>query len=518
MQPEQYILSGAMLKLTPLGSATNVSEGDRKLELLLDLGAMLAREVELDQLLRVVGERVAAALNSDRATLWLVDSKDGSLRSRVANLPELDELSIPAGQGIVGHVATTGKSVNIPDARNDSRWAPEIDRTTGYQTISLLCTPVRQLEGKLLGVIQVLNKREGHFDQRDLVFLDALADQIARALAYTTLRSTAGTQGVPLRGPFNHIVGSSDAMNKVYERILKTARTDATVLLHGETGTGKGLFARAIHVNSPRSQGPLVHVDCTNLPASLVESELFGHERGAYTGADSRVIGKVEQANGGTLFLDEIGELPLALQSKLLRFLQDRSYERVGGRETLVADLRLVAATNRNLQDMVDQGEFRSDLYYRLRVIDIALPALRDRNGDDLRALAEHFLSKYCRRYKRELRFSEESLALLCGHTWPGNVRELEHCIERAVVLASTPILSGADMALEQFASRGPIETATGPGSPNNTVEFRLPADCSLDQATALFAQQAVDAHDGNRSAAARTLQISRNRLSRLLR
>lgn len=502
-----------MLKLTPLGRSDNVSEGDRKLELLLDLGAMLAHEVELDELLRVVGQRVASALSSERATLWLVDSKDGSLRSRVANLPELDELSVSAGQGIVGHVASTGQSVNIPDARSDARWAPDIDRSTGYQTLSMLCTPVCEVGGKLLGVIQVLNKKEGVFDERDLIFLRTLADQIARALAYTTLRSSSGSQGVPLRGPFNHIVGSSEAMDKVYERILKTACTDATVLLHGETGTGKGLFARAIHVNSPRSEGPLVHVDCTNLPASLVESELFGHERGAYTGADSRVIGKVEKANGGTLFLDEIGELPMALQSKLLRFLQDRNYERVGGRETLVADVRLVAATNRDLPAMIDAGDFRSDLYYRLRVIDIALPALRDRSDADRQALAEHFLEKYCRRYKRELVFSNEAMTVLCKHRWPGNVRELEHCVERAVVLASGKNVSVSDMALELALA----ELPAGQYSSTKTTAFRVPAESSLDHATSLYAHFVLDSHQGNRSAAARALQISRNRLNRIL-
>ncbi len=497
-----------MLKLSPLSGEMNVSEGERKLGLLLDLGAMLAREVELDELLKVVGERVASALAADRATLWLVDSKDGGLRSRVANLPELDELNVAAGQGVVGHVAMTGQAVNIEDAASDERWAPDIDRRTGYHTSSMLCTPISDAQGHLLGVVQVLNKKEGSFHERDEDFLRTLADQIARALAYTTLRSSGNTRGVPLGGPFNHIVGSSPAMDRVYGKILKAAGTDATVLLHGETGTGKGLFARAIHVNSPRKDGPLVHVDCTNLPASLVESELFGHERGAYTGADSRVVGKVEQANGGTLFLDEVGELPLALQGKLLRFLQDRNYERVGGRETLVADVRIVAATNRSLEDMVKSGEFRSDLFYRLRVIDVALPTLRDRNQEDILALADHFLSIYCRRYDRgPFSFSSAATRALTAHGWPGNVRELEHCVERAVVLASEGALTPDDLGLEHAEAL--------PADPRNAIA--VPRKLSLDEATAHYAKTILQENEGNRSATARALGIGRNRLARML-
>jgi Nif-specific regulatory protein len=399
----------------------------------------------------------------------------------------------------------TGEVVSIEDAASDKRWAPDIDRRTGYRTVSMLCTPICDPKGHLLGVVQVLNKKQGTFGERDQVFLSTLADQIARALAYTTLRSTGSGRGVPLRGPFNHIVGSSDSMAEVYRKILKVAGTDATVLLHGETGTGKGLFARALHVNSPRQAGPLVHVDCTNLPASLVESELFGHERGAYTGADSRVVGKVEKADGGTLFLDEIGELPLGLQGKLLRFLQDKNFERVGGRETLVADVRIVAATNRSLHAMVEKGEFRSDLYYRLRVIDVALPALRDRSHEDIHVLADHFVSLYCRRYKRELmHFSPAALDVLCRHRWPGNVRELEHCIERAVVLCNEGTIRPEDLGLEFEPKQ--IEGGVV-----------LPADVDLDGAMRLYAQHVTDSHKGNRSETARVLGIGRNRLARLL-
>src|SRR5512139_2858944 len=331
--------------------AASLSEHEQRFELLADLGAMIAGEVELDDMLATFADRVAQALGADRATLWLIDGATGEIRSRVATLPELRELRVPQGHGVVGHVAATGELVNIRDAQSDPRWAEAIAQKIGYRTTSMLTAPIVRRD-QIRGVLQVLNKRDGAFTTRDEEFIRVLAEQIGRALDYTTLRGDDTQRGLTLRGRFNHVIGTSPAMGAVYEMIVRAAQTDATVLLHGETGTGKGLLARAIHVNSARREAPFVHVDCTTLPAALVESELFGHERGAYTGADSRVIGKVESAGNGTLFLDEIGELPLPLQGKLLRFVQERAFERVGGRETLRADVRLVAATNRDLGAM----------------------------------------------------------------------------------------------------------------------------------------------------------------------
>jgi Nif-specific regulatory protein len=486
------------------------SDGELKLELLLDLGAMIAREVELDELLTVFGERVAQAMNADRATLWVVDAATGDLRSHMANLPEVDELRIARDHGIAGYVARTQEIVNIGDAHADGRWAPEVDARTGYHTTSILCAPVMDTKSRLRGVLQVLNKRDGVFTARDEVFLNALVGQIARALEYTTLRADGAPRGVTVRGRFNHIVGSSPAMEAVYDQIVSAAATVATVLLRGETGTGKGVFARAIHVNSDRRDGPMIHVDCTNLPSSLVESELFGHERGAYTGADSQRPGKVEVADGGTLFLDEIGEMPLELQGKLLRFLQDREFERVGGRETLRSDVRIVVATNRDLAEMVERGTFRSDLYYRIRVIDIELPALRDRGGADILALADHFAGVYRRRYDRPATLTDDARAALVSYSWPGNVRELEHCIERAIVLARSPAIGAECLGLRR--ARATAEMAVVADG------VHLPLGLSLDDATRSYAEAVLERTGGNRSQAARDLKIGRNRLARLLR
>src|SRR5262249_12449867 len=426
-----------------------MTEHEQRFELLADLGAMIAGEVELDDLLATFAARVARALGADRATLWLIDAATGEIRSRVATLPELPELRVPPDRGMVGHVARTGELLNNRDVGADPRWDEAIAQRTGYRVTSMLTAPIVR-RGQIRGVLQVLNKLGGAFTERDEEFIRVLAEQIGRALDYTTLRGDDASRGLTLRGRFNRVIGRSPGMAAVYEMIVRAAQTDATVLLHGETGTGKGLLARAIHVNSARREAPFVHVDCTTLPAALVESELFGHERGAYTGADSRVIGKVEAADKGTLFLDEIGELPLPLQGKLLRFVQERQFERVGGRETLTADVRLVAATNRDLATMVNAGQFRSDLYFRLRVIEIEIPPLRSRGSDDIADLAAHFVDHFPRRYRKgPLRLSDSARTALVGYPWPGNVRELENTIERAVVLASGSTIGSKELALE---------------------------------------------------------------------
>ena len=501
-----------------------MTEHEQRFELLADLGAMIAGEVELDDLLATFADRVARALGADRATLWLIDGATNEIRSRVATLPELPELRVPSGHGVVGDVARTGVLVNIGDASSDPRWAGQIANAIGYRTTSILTIPIVR-RGHVRGVLQALNKKDGEFTTRDEEFGRVLAEQIGRALDYTTLRGDDSQRGLSMRGRFNHVIGNSPEMAQVYEMIVRAAQTDATVLLHGETGTGKGLLARAIHVNSARREQAFVHVDCTTLPAALVESELFGHERGSYTGADSRVIGKVEAADGGTLFLDEIGELPLPLQGKLLRFVQERQFERIGGRETHTADVRLVAATNRDLAAMVNAGQFRSDLYYRLRVVEINVPPLRTRGGDDIVDLAAHFATQFSRRYRKgPMRISDDARPALLGYLWPGNVRELENTIERAVVMSQGSTIRAKDLALRP--ALGPSES--GVFSITQTIpipiatpiddSIALPATLELEEAERRYAKAILDRCDGNQSAAARQLGISRNKLARLLK
>ena len=483
---------------------------EKKPSVLHAVAEMLSSQVATGELLRIMVDRVVEELDAERGTLYLVDAISGELCSRVAHLPEIKEIRLPPGKGVAGHVAESGQPLILEDVTADDHFFPGIDALTGFKTRNMITVPVRDDEGAIRGVLQVLNRKEGSFTAADQQLLLDLGAQVAQALERTSMRPCGDRlRGVLVDGPFNHIVGESPGMVELYSRITAAAATDATVLVRGESGTGKTLVARAVHDNSDRRAGPLVHVDCTTLPAGLIESELLGHERGAFTGADRRVQGKFELADHGTLFLDEIGDLPLPLQGKLLRFLQDREFERLGGRQTLHADVRVISATNADLEEMIGAGRFRRDLYYRVRVVDLVVPPLRERGPRDIERLAEHFLDVYVRRHRRRVRgISPAALARLQRYDWPGNVRELEHCIESAVVLARGDVLEEEHLALpRRGAITMPPQAPAGyaPGTPLEAVEQdhirRTVAHCG-----------------GNRTEAAQLLGIGRNTLLRKLK
>src|SRR5262245_37103471 len=285
------------------------------------------------------------------------------------------------------------------------------------------------------------------------VDVDALTVSIERALERRSLRAEADNLRRQLReregDGLEGLLGASSAMQKVYRVAKQVAAARATVLITGESGTGKGELARAIHAKGPRAKGPFVALHCAALAESLLESELFGHEKGAFTGADKRRLGRFEQAHGGTLFLDEVGEIPPATQVKLLRVLQDRTFERVGGNESVSVDVRLIAATNRDLAADVQEGRFREDLYYRLNVVHIEMPPLRLR-GADVLVLANHFLRKFTEENHKPIdAFTDGARAKVVAHRWPGNVRELENAIERAVVLCEGTAVREEDLPVD---------------------------------------------------------------------
>jgi two-component system response regulator HydG len=320
---------------------------------------------------------------------------------------------------------------------------------------------------------------------------------VARELEQRRLRIEAGLlrERVAEKYSFSNIIGSATAMQNVFKTVAQIAGARASVLVTGESGTGKELIAAAIHERSPRAKGPFVKLHCAALAESLLESELFGHERGSFTGAVGRREGRFMQANHGTLFLDEIGEISPAIQVKLLRFLQEREFERVGGNETVSVDVRVIAATNRNLQHMVQEGKFREDLFYRLNVINLEMPALRSRPSD-IPLLAGHFLRKYAADNAKQLRgFSAEALELLSAYNWPGNVRELENVVERAVILAQSAEVTVAELPphLAAAKARSGIEI---PGA-------------TLDEIERYAITKTLESTGGSTSRAAEILNIS---------
>jgi Nif-specific regulatory protein len=478
-------------------------------DLLLAVRGLWGKEFNLDAFLQLLVDQVARRLDADRGTLYLLDAPRGELFSRAAHLPEISEIRLKLGQGVAGQVALEGVPVRVPDPKNAPHFFAEIDRMTGYQTHSLLAVPLRGAQQEVFGVLQVLNRRGGAgFDDEDTGRLVEAADGVSRALQATSLYPELRRARLQPRAPvsyfFNNIVGESAPMRALYRTLQKAAASDATVLLRGESGTGKELFARALHVNSARRDAPFVKVDCAALPATLIENELFGHEKGAFTGADSRGPGKFEAAQGGTVFLDELGELPLPVQGKLLRVLQDREFERVGGTQPVPVDLRVVAATHRDLAQMVSEGRFREDLYYRIKVVELVLPPLRERGPEDIERLAHHFVAAAAARHgiDRAPTLTPAALERLRAHAWPGNVRELQNCLESAVVL-SEGSLDAVDLPL---ATRRPVSAPVEEGQ------------LTLAEMERHHIERVMAACGQNQTAAARVLGIGRNTLARKLK
>lgn len=346
-------------------------------------------------------------------------------------------------------------------------------------------------------------RRAGAILVREPLDRQALASELERAVR-------EGGSGVPLpdvRADEPSIVGSGARMVEIFQLVAQVADSSATVLLTGESGTGKELFARALHDASSRSGGPFVTVNCAAIPEHLLESELFGHERGAFTGAADRLVGRFERADGGTLFLDEVGDMSLVLQAKVLRVLEEREVERLGGTSTIPIDVRIVAATNRALSSDVEEGGFREDLYHRLAVVRIELPPLRERQ-EDLEELALHFAARFASRYERPVRFiTREALARLRAHPWPGNVRELRNVMDRATLLARGETIEAEDLRLETEGRDG---GATGPDEPAEP-----PRTLSLAQAEARHIARVLRETGGHMGEAASILEIHRNTLTR---
>jgi Nif-specific regulatory protein len=426
----------------------------RRLSTLLEVSQALSGTLNVKVSLHRVLEILARHHGAVRGIVSVVDA-DGDLRVEASDGlgdgPRLVRYRI--GEGITGRVVQSGKPIVVPRVSREPAFLNRAARRPelAHQELSFVCVPIvlnRRAVGAL--AIDLRYKPERNFD-RSTKFLGIVASMIAQAIKIQKLieedkrrlvdENTHLRQELKERYDFSNFVGTSGPMHQIFEQVTQVAATNTTVLIRGESGTGKELIAHAIHYSSLRAKKPFVKVSCAALPDSLIESELFGYEKGAFTGAEARKKGRFELAEGGTLFLDEIGDINLATQVKLLRVLQEREFERVGGTETVKASVRLVAATNKDLERAIAAGTFREDLYYRLNVFTMFVPPLRERKAD-LVLLVDHFLERFAREHSRSIkRISTPAIDMLASYHWPGNVRELENTLERAVLTCDGEVI-----------------------------------------------------------------------------
>ena len=461
---------GALFRIKPAGKAP-ASGVVGLYEVVRIINSTLNLEEVLNRVLDLAIRRVRA----ERGMILLLDPITSALRTRIVrNIKDTEGGSRRSPQSIVKEVIQSGQSVISADARADDRFT-ESESVIAENIMSILCVPL-VIRERIAGAIYVDHREARHlFSQKDLTFLEAFSDQAAIAIenarlyeelesarARLSLENESLRREVLVEKHLDSVVGASEAVARIQFAIRKASTGHSTVLVRGESGTGKGLIARIIHNVSPRRNGPFIMFNCAALPETLAESELFGHEKGSFTGADRRKLGRFELANTGTIFLDEIGKVSLAIQAKLLRVVEDKEFERVGGTQTIKTDVKIIAATNLDIEKAIEQGTFREDLYYRLNIIPLLLPPLRERK-DDIPLLSEHFIRKICKDLGVETKRLEPGvLDLFARYNWPGNVRELEATIHRAIVMSNGETITRNDF----YGLFGEIAGSSAPGAP----------------------------------------------------
>ncbi len=455
------------------------------LPLLYEMSRLVTEAGDLPTTLQILLQLMKRHMKLVRGAVTLYDTDSGQIFIHESFGLTEDEVARGVyllGEGITGRVVESGQAMIIPRIKDEPNFLNRTDSRGDIANtlLSFLCVPIQRGK-KVLGTISAERVYENQqlldLDARVLAILAATTAQAVELYLLENLQKVAlQAENRRLRGALkekfkpSNIIGNSKPMQEVYGLIEKVTRSKTTVLILGESGVGKELVASAIHYSSPNAGGPFIKFNCAALPESVIESELFGHERGSFTGATALRKGRFEDAGGGTIFLDEIGELTLAMQAKLLRVLQERTFERVGGNTPIHVDIRILAATNRDLADMVANGTFREDLYYRLHVFPITIPPLRDR-GNDIIALADHFLTKFSQEMGVEVkRISTPAINMLLCYHWPGNVRELENVIERAIILAE-------DGAVHAFNLPPSLQTpVVSESAPTGSLDARLNA------------------------------------------
>lgn len=486
-----------------------------EIDVLRDISTVLVCERNVRDILEKVLEILESRMGTLRGTFTLLDGDEVSIEaSRGLGEAEKAHGHYRLGEGITGTVAKTGCAEVVPDIRKDHRFLNRTGARSDSEAIAFVCVPLIHL-GQVIGTLSIdrVNPPDGSAESfnRDVALLQIIANITADAagvcLKEREERDKLESENRKLRDMLaetpGDMIGNCREMRSVYEQIRQVAPSDATVLIRGASGTGKELVAQAIQRLSNRKDKPFITLNCAALPEALIESELFGHEKGAFTDARERRIGRAEAADGGTLFLDEIGDLSVPLQVKLLRFLQERTFSRIGSNEEIHSDVRFIAATSRNLEKMMLEGRFREDLYYRLSVFPISMPDLASRTGDVL-LLAEHFMGRMSLKYgKNVTKLSEPAVNMLLAWKWPGNVRELENCIERAVLTATDDTIHGYNLP-PQLQSEEYAESPFGNAQDRHeTLAEKLAAY------ERRVLEDAIRKNNGNRSAAGRQLGVS---------
>jgi Nif-specific regulatory protein len=486
-----------------------------QLETILQITHEWNRTNEMEPLLVQMAEAATQLFGADRASIFLWDRPNKTLVGRPALGVPGGELRIADDTGIVGKVVHSGEAMRVDSDDRDAQIDREVDDQLQYQTRNLVCVPILSNDNRMLGALEVLNKTEGDFTKEDEQGLAELASHAAVALENIQQLEellSSHRQIVDQAAEGVQMIGDSPAVEALRSTVARVADTELAVLILGENGTGKEVIAQQVHYRSRRRSAPFIAVNCASLAETLLESELFGHEKGAFTDAHEMRAGKFELATGGTLFLDEIGDLSLGGQAKLLRVLEEKVVVRVGGSTSIHTDARVVAATNQNLAEMVRDKKFREDLYFRLNVVTLELPPLRER-GDDVLLLAEHFLSQFCRNARRKMpKFSAAARKRLLGHAWPGNVRELRNLMERLAYLLPedrpTNKIEAEDLAFIL--------------SPRAEQRGSVAIDMSLAEATRVYQiehiERTIAAAGGNMSEAAERLGLHRSNLYRKMR
>jgi Nif-specific regulatory protein len=486
-----------------------------ELEAILSLSRLLGSELDQRNTLAETLNLLHSQLNMTRGIILLVTPDKEGLILEVAHdaTPyKKGILTYKRGEGIVGQVIETGRPIAIPKISDEPMFLDRIynRRKLLKEEISFICVPII-CENEVLGTLSVDKKFDPDSDglDHDVQVLTIVASMIAYDVKIrrqnAEIQSSLEAENTRLKEELvrfrpENLIGNSMVMRDVYQAIYQVAPSDVTVLIRGESGTGKELAAAAIHNTSPRKNAQFVRVNCAALNENLLESELFGHEKGAFTGAIALRKGRVEEAEGGTLFLDEIGDFSLPIQVKLLRLLQERTYERVGSNTTKRANVRLICATNRNLEDLMRLGTFREDLFYRINIFPIVLPPLRDRRSDIL-LLANHFIDANAKRMNKEIRqISSQAFDLMLNYRWPGNVRELENTIERAILLSNDGIIHDSHLPQNIQRTRPSIPATVTDINELQTLEERVAV---IERAAII---EALKRYNGNMAAAAAAL------------